>query len=135
MNILAVHPPYPGNKQIVYLPLGLGYTTAVAEREGHEVTVLDMHNLRLSYDVLEKTLARQEFQAMATVLEEHMKGQQFIVGDRVTVADLVVAYTLDWANEVQLLDAFPQLRAYMEGMYARPKAPPRIAEAFASIQA
>src|SRR5713101_6874842 len=63
MNILAVHPPYPGNKQIVYLPLGLGYTTAVAEREGHEVTVLDMHNLRLSYDVLEKTLARREFQA------------------------------------------------------------------------
>jgi len=41
MNILAVHPPYPGNKEIVYLPLGLGYIAAVAEREGHDVTVFD----------------------------------------------------------------------------------------------
>src|SRR6266581_2279411 len=56
MNILAVHPLYPGNKEIVYLPLGLGYITAVAEREGHDVTVFDIHNLRLSYSALEITL-------------------------------------------------------------------------------
>ena len=29
----------------------------------------------------------------------------------------------------------PELRGYMERMYARPKAPPRIAEAFASVPA
>ncbi len=63
MNILAVHPLYPGNKEIVYLPLGLGYITAVAEREGHDVTVFDMHNLRLSYGALESALARREYQA------------------------------------------------------------------------
>lgn len=78
-------------------------------------------------------LARQEFKAMASVLDMHMQGRQFIVSDRVTVADFVVAYTLDWANEVQLLDGFPQLVAYMERMYARPNAPSRIAAAFASI--
>jgi len=71
---------------------------------------------------------------MASVLEEHMQRRQFVVGDSVTVADFVVAYTLDWGNEDQLLDGFPQLLAYMKRMYARPNAPPRIAEAFATIK-
>ena len=72
---------------------------------------------------------------MAAVMEEHMRGRQFLVGDRVTVADFVAAYTLDWANEVHLLDGSPYLRRYMERMYSRPNAPPRIAEAFASVRA
>jgi glutathione S-transferase len=67
------------------------------------------------------------------VLDEHMRGRAFVVGDGATVADFVLAYTLDWANEVQLLDEFPELRAYMKRMYARPNAAPRIAEAFASL--
>ncbi len=80
-------------------------------------------------------LARRDFQDMASVMEEHMRGRQFLVGDAVTVADFVTAYTLDWANEVHLLDTFPVLRAYMDRMYARPNAPLRIAAAFASIRA
>jgi len=35
---------------------------------------------------------------------------------------------------VHLLEALPNLRAYMERMYARPKAPHRIAQAFASLR-
>ena len=77
--------------------------------------------------------ASQEFKAMAGVLEEHMQRRQFVVGDSVTVADFVVAYTLDWANE-DSLDDCPQLLAYMKRMYARPNAPQRIAEAFAAIK-
>jgi glutathione S-transferase len=94
-------------------------------------TALYPEDKRLPADV---ALARQDFQAMAGVLEAHMTGRQFLVGERVTVADFVAAYTLDWANEVHLLDTFPQLKAYMQRMYARPKAPPRIAEAFASVR-
>jgi len=78
-------------------------------------------------------IASEEFRAMAQVLEAHMKGRQFIVGDKVSVADFVTAYTLDWANEDQLLDECPALRAYMERMYDRPHAAPRIAAAFASL--
>ena len=69
------------------------------------------------------------------VLEEHMNGRQFVVGDAVTVADFVLAYTLDWASEAHVLDGFPHLQAYMTRMYARPHAPLRIAEALASINA
>jgi glutathione S-transferase len=83
----------------------------------------------------EVPLASRDFRSMAAVLEKHMKGRQFIVGDNVSVADFVAAYTLDWANEVKLLDAAPELLAYMERMYARPKAPQRIAAAFASLRA
>jgi len=44
-----------------------------------------------------------------------------------------VAYTLDMASMVHLLETLPNLRAYMERMYARPEAPQRIAQAFASL--
>jgi len=77
--------------------------------------------------------AREDFAPMAAVLEEHMKGRQFIVGNTATIADFVTAYTLDWANEVQLLEGFAQLKSYMEKMYERPHAAPRIAAAFASL--
>lgn len=79
-------------------------------------------------------IAREEFAAMASVLDRHMEGRQFIVGDRITAADCVTVYLMDWANERQLLDGCPALLAYLERMYARPMAPQRIASAFASIQ-
>jgi glutathione S-transferase len=94
-------------------------------------TALYPEEQRLPGDVI---LASQEFKAMASVLEEHMQRRQFVVGDSVTVADFVTAYTLDWGNEDQLLDDCPQLLAYMKRMYARPNAPPRITEAFATIK-
>jgi glutathione S-transferase len=77
-------------------------------------------------------IARGEFKEMAAVIDAHMQGREFVIGDHVTVADFVLAYTLDWANEEALLEGFPTLRAYMERMYQRPKAAPRIAAAFAA---
>jgi glutathione S-transferase len=93
-------------------------------------TSLYPENRRLAAEVPN---ARQDFRDMAAVLEEHMKDRSFVAGARVTVADLVLAYTLDWANEAGLLGEFPRLRAYMQRMYERPSAPPRIAVAFASL--
>jgi len=85
---------------------------------------------RLPGDV---AIARREFKDMAAILEKHMREREFVVGDGPTVADFVTAYTLDWGDMVKLLDGFPALTAYMKRMYARPKAPLRIAEAFARI--
>ena len=87
---------------------------------------------RLPADV---AIARREFTEMAAALARHMEGREFVVGRRAGVVDFVMAYTLDWANEEKLLEEYPGLRAYMERMYARPKAGLRIADAFASIQA
>ena len=81
----------------------------------------------------EVELAAEEFAAMAKVLEEHLRGRKFVVGDTVTVGDFVLAHTLDWAKTARLLNGLPQLEAFMEQMYARPNAPMRIAEALALL--
>ena len=95
-------------------------------------TFLYPEDKRLPQDIV---LAREEFAAMAAILDRHLEGREFIVGDRMTIADCVTAYLIDWANEQHLIDAFPQLHSYLARMYARPRAPQRIAEAFASVQA
>jgi glutathione S-transferase len=82
----------------------------------------------------EVALARRDFLPMGAVLEKHMKGRNYVVGDRVTAADFVLAYTLDVAGEMQLLDECPVLRAYIERMYARPRAPQRIADIFRAMR-
>jgi glutathione S-transferase len=82
----------------------------------------------------EVALARDDFRAMADVLERHMQERQFVVGDHATVADFVLAHTLDWAQMVGLLTGRPRLEAYLEQMYARPRAAMRIREALASIR-
>jgi glutathione S-transferase len=78
-------------------------------------------------------LAGGEFKDMAAVLAKHMEGRAYVACEHVTVADFVMAYTLDWGNECRLLDDQPTLVRYMERMYARPAAPERIAAAFARI--
>ena len=95
-------------------------------------TVIFPEEQRIPADV---ALAEREFQPMAIVLDRHMEGREFVVGQSATVADFVTAYTLDWANERNLLDEMPNLRAYMERMYDRPRAPMRIAQAFKSLAA
>jgi glutathione S-transferase len=86
---------------------------------------------RLPADVI---LARRDFLPMAAVLETHMQGRNYVVGDRVTAADFIVAYTLDVADEMQLLGECPALRSYVEHMYARPRAPQRIADVFRAMR-
>ena len=95
-------------------------------------TAIYEEDRRLQGDI---ALAREEFLAMAAILDSHLEGRRFIVGENVTVADCVTAYLIDWANEFQLIDDFAQLRAYLERMYARPTAPQRIAEALSAIRA
>jgi glutathione S-transferase len=87
--------------------------------------------LRLPADI---ELAHRDFSPMAEVLERHMEGREYAVGSRVTVADFVLAYTLDVANELKWLSNCPGLVAYIERMYRRPHAPPRVAQAFASLR-
>ncbi|MGH8148124.1 MAG: glutathione S-transferase family protein, partial [Rhodanobacteraceae bacterium] len=76
-------------------------------------------------------MAIGECKAMLAVLEKHMHGRKYLVGDRLSVADLNAAYTLDWAEFADMLGDAPALRAFVETMYARPKAPTTIKAAFA----
>lgn len=77
--------------------------------------------------------AREDFAPMAAVLDAHLKNHQYLLSDKVSIADFVMAYTLDWANEFKMIEEFPKLKDYLARMYARPNAAPRIAVAFASL--
>ena len=74
--------------------------------------------------------AAEDFKPMAEVLDKHLDGREYVVGERVTAAYFALAYTLDWANEAMLLGDFPRLQSYMTRMYQRPAAPMRVATAF-----
>lgn len=77
--------------------------------------------------------AREDFTAMIAVFNEHMTDRPYVMGATVSAADFVMAHTLDWANEIELLADTPRLQAYIERMFARPNAPPRIAQALENV--
>ncbi|WP_194954423.1 glutathione S-transferase family protein [Sphingopyxis solisilvae] len=83
----------------------------------------------------EPELAKRDALRMIAVLEQHMQGRDYLVGNAPTVADFNAAFTLDWAREEALLDDAPALSAYLDRMYARPQAPTTIAAAFAALEA
>lgn len=86
-------------------------------------TAIYPENERMPSDI---AMATRECRAMLAVLEKHMQGRAYLVGDRLSVADLNAAYTLDWAREAGMLDDAPMLRTCVERMYARPNAPTTI---------
>lgn len=79
-------------------------------------------------------IARQECMDMLSVFENYMTGRDYVVTDKVTVADFNAAYTLDWADEEKMLEDYPVLSEYRKMMYSRPKAPPTIVEAFSEME-
>jgi glutathione S-transferase len=61
-------------------------------------------------------LARRDFTQIIGVLDQHMRERPFVLGAQVSVGDFVLAYTLDWANELKLLENHPTLRSYIDRM-------------------
>lgn len=78
--------------------------------------------------------ATRDCKKMLAVFEKHMDGREWVAGERISIADLNAAYTLDWADEAGMLGACPRLKEYLRRMYARPAAPPTIAAAFAALR-
>lgn len=89
-------------------------------------------DLRLPADI---ELAKRDFEPMAEVLERHLAEREFVAGDRFSAADIVVAYTLDWADNDGLLAQRPALRAYVARMYARPRAARHIRDLLQQLRA
>ena len=73
--------------------------------------------------------ATREARVAAAIVDAHLQGRTFMVGECVSVVDFVMAYTLDWASMVGCLEDCANVEAYLQRMYARPHAALRIAEA------
>ena len=52
MKVTLVNPPYPPSvhSHPPFIPLGIAYLGAVAEKEGHEVTVIDCQAEKLTHE-------------------------------------------------------------------------------------
>jgi glutathione S-transferase len=55
--------------------------------------------------------AQQQFRRYAAVLDAHLQGRRWLVGDRLSVADFAVAVTLPYAERARIpLEEFPRVR-------------------------
>lgn len=94
---------------------------AVVTVEPQVATVAEQGRLapgERSEQVVEK--ARARFREVAAPLETHLAGRSFMVGDRFTAADVVVASVLAWARSIGLLGELPACAAYAREMLSRP---------------
>ena len=60
MKITLVNPPYPPSvhSHPPFIPLGIAYLGAVAEKAGHDVTVVDCQAEKLTYDAFRKRISQ-----------------------------------------------------------------------------
>ena len=65
---------------------------------------------------------------------EFMKLYEFAPTRTIRVRWTLQELAVDMATTAKVLNGLPRLEAYLEEMYARPRAPMRIAAAFASIR-
>jgi anaerobic magnesium-protoporphyrin IX monomethyl ester cyclase len=60
LKVTLVNPPYPPNvhSHPPFIPLGIAYLGAVAEKEGHEVNVIDCQAEKLTYDTFRQRISQ-----------------------------------------------------------------------------
>jgi len=60
MKITLVNPPYPPSvhSHPPFIPLGLAYLGSVAEKAGHQITVIDCQALKLDYEAFRSRIAQ-----------------------------------------------------------------------------
>lgn len=68
-------------------------------------------------DVAKVEEALASFRRFAAVLERHLQGKQYVVGERLTLADLTLASSLMYAGQAEVpLAEFPAVEAWFERM-------------------
>jgi hypothetical protein len=78
------------------------------------------------------TVARRECYG-AAIVDDHLQGRAFVVGERVSIVDFVMASTLDRAENAGCLEGCTHAAAYLQRMDARPHAGLRIRAALTRI--
>lgn len=65
----------------------------------------------------------REFQRAAGPLDAALAQDDFLVGNRFSVTDIIVAFTVNWAGNAGQLDGFRNLERYLDRLYDRPHCP------------
>jgi glutathione S-transferase len=83
--------------------------TFVLPREERETALFEQNN--------------KAFRHAAGVLDKFMEDRQFLVGDKFSVTDILVGFTLNWGNRQGLLEGAPNLKRYLGRLKERPYCP------------
>ena len=59
------------------------------------------------------------FRRGAAVLDDVLAASDYLVDDRFSVTDIYAGYAVNWGQEQELLDGFPNLIAYQERLFER----------------
>jgi glutathione S-transferase len=97
---------------------------AMTELEPPLVTIL-MHTRFLPEAQRSQTAieeASKRFKVVADVIEERMKGREYVVGNKFTAADIVVGGVVTFASMLRQLGDHPVLKEYSQRMMERPAA-------------
>jgi len=89
---------------------------AMAELEPLIVVVRDCREA----DPPRAIAATERFRAAAALLERAVEGRLFIVGDRLSAADIIVGSVAGFARRFDLLEGFPEFNRFVDGLEARP---------------
>jgi glutathione S-transferase len=65
---------------------------------------------------------KAHFRKEAALVEQHLQGKQFVMGDRFSAADVVLGSVLGWARMTGLTEGLPACEAYAKAMLGRPAA-------------
>jgi glutathione S-transferase len=64
--------------------------------------------------------AKSRFEAAARVVDRELARSPFLAGDKLSIADIVLASMMSWASRRELIDDFPNIRAHRDRMLDRP---------------
>lgn len=63
---------------------------------------------------------KQAYRSAARILDKVFEECDYLVGDRFSVTDILVGFTLNWGNGVGLLEKAPNLQEYLARLKKRP---------------
>jgi glutathione S-transferase len=89
---------------------------AMAELEPRIVEVRDCREA----DPPRAVAAAERFRAAAALVERAVEAREFIAGDRLSAADIIVGSVAGFARRFELLAGFAEFNRYVDGLEARP---------------
>ncbi len=60
------------------------------------------------------------FSASAAVVDQALMEEDYLVDNRFSVTDIIVGYTINWADNWKLIGSFKNLQNYLDRLYKRP---------------
>lgn len=62
----------------------------------------------------------EEFRAGAAVINSHLANNAFMLGEKFSLTDIIVSWTLNWGRRMDVIDGFERIPDYLNGLFARP---------------